>query len=576
MQSDLLNSPDKIASLSNTFTIVGQIADSEKIILQSAGGSHANTLLSRFAYMSLDIQSLCKNIADHEKQMSDEVIFAEIVWIPDGKAANITRKLVYTDYEIPVYYKSSLPKKNQICLDDILVSVENDEVVLKSKKLKKRIIPRLSSAHNFEASTNSAYKFLCALQNPESTSLILKPDFVYTKKRFFPRIRYKDIILHPSCWILQEADIKSIKISKNPVDTLKRFFEKWNVNKFVLLSKGDNELFIDSTNDSYLDILLDEMNKNSVMILKEWMYNANLPDSYITEFILPLKKNKPVSYKKSPVRSSVKDIRSFFLGEEWVYYKIYCNANYSDLILTIIFKNVIKKFEKYRLIEKWFFIRFQDPHYHIRLRIQLKSADNSGEIISLIRKSLQSLIRKNTIWKMSLDTYNRELERYSHTGIDYAEYAFYKDSYLYLKMVAHTDFQEEISIRLFAAAKNVDSWLELFSLDLKAKRNFCEGMKNSFAKEQSKEFLLETEEKYRKHQDFLFAFIKNDTFDHYFRERNRDLKKISLDPKNIQEFIHMSINRWFITNQRNWEFLIYYFCLKYYNRCLYSSSSQTD
>ncbi len=214
---DLQNIPSIINSLSNSFNFVGQVLNSDRILLQSVGGAHANTLLSRFAYMSSEIQSLCKSISLYEKEISGEVVFAEIIWIPDGREANITRKFSYNQYEIPIYYKSSLPLENQIHINDILISVENNEIILISKKLKKRIIPRLSNAHNFMAGSNSVYQFLCSIQDQNFINLAVMPDFLQTKKRFFPRISFKNIILYQASWIFQETDVKLINNSQHPL-----------------------------------------------------------------------------------------------------------------------------------------------------------------------------------------------------------------------------------------------------------------------------------------------------------------------------------------------------------------------
>lgn len=570
-KNDLQDIADQSGLLSNSFNVTGQVLNSGKILLQSAGGIHANTLLSRFAYMNNEIQSLCKSITDFEKQISEEIIFAEIIWIPDGKEANITRKLAYSDYEIPIYYNSSLPVNNQISLHDIVVCIENNEVILKSKKLKKRIIPRLSSAHNFLGSSNSIYGFLSVLQDQNSLNLAVLPDFLSSKKRFFPRIAFKNIILHSCCWILQESDISAIKNSHIPLQKLKEFFRKWNVNQYVLLCQGDNELFLDIFNDSYLDILLDEIYKNhKTVVLKEWLYNSEDTDGFVNQFIFPLKNIERKAFRKSFSSHFQTEKRNSYPGEEWLFFKIYCDATYADVILKKIFKQ-IEKLDKESLIGKWFFIRYLDPHYHIRIRIQMKSDQFSGRIISEMHQNLDSFIKKNIIWKISLDTYNREIERYSVSEIDTAEYVFYKDSCLFSKLLGKESFTDNIKLRTFSAAKNVNSWLDVFELDLKEKKDFCETMKNSFAVEQSEVFKIKTEKKYREDQDLFYSFLKNDTFVQLFRERNRDLIKLNLDNQNLKDFIHMSLNRWFLTDQRNWEFLIYYFCFRYYNRCLHSS-----
>ncbi len=354
---------------------------------------------------------------------------------------------------------------------------------------------------------------------------------------------------------------------------MKNFFIKWNVSLFVQLSQGDNELFLDISNNSYLDILLDEIHKNpKTVVLKEWLYDFENED--VNQFIMPLKKNLPLMYKYlSPIHHE-SNVRKSHPGGKWIYFKIYCDANYADLILKKIFSQIIRNLEKTYRLEKWFFIRFLDPHHHIRLRLQIKSADFSGELINIIHQKLNSFIKKNIIWKINLDTYNREAERYSPSKIDSAEYAFYKDSFVFARLLLNKDFEENIRLRIFSAAKNIDSWLNLFRLDLDAKKNFCEKMKKTFTGEQSETFKVETEKKYRENQDLFYSFLKSDKFEQLFKFRNKDLETVDLSIHNLQDFIHMSINRWFITNQRNWEFMVYYFCFKYYSRCLYNSSER--
>jgi thiopeptide-type bacteriocin biosynthesis protein len=577
-QNELQEFPSKIYSLPNTFNIVGQLVNQDRILLESVGGMHANTLLSRFAYLDNEIESLCNSITEFEKETSKDVIFAELVWIPYGKAGNVTRKITSKNYEIPIYYQSSFPVQNQIYLEDILILVEGDEIILKSKELKKRIIPRLSSAHNYLFSNNPVYKFLCSLQDQKSVDLFLNPNFGQNKKRFFPRIIYKNIILHPCCWILHESDIKSITNSEIPVDELQKFLDKWRVASYVMLAQGDNELFLDISNNTYLIILLDEISKNlKTIVLKEWLYPVKTNDNrFVNQFILPVKKLEPISYKKLTQNFQIIQKKSFYPGGEWVYFKIYCDANYSDIILKKINNQILKKLEKNELINQWFFVRFLDPHYHLRLRIKLNSTESIGEIISQLNLIVSSYIKKNIVFNTKIDTYEPEIDRYLQTTIESAEYVFFRDSSLFLKLAKKNEFQQDINIRLFSAIKNVDFWLDLFCLNIKEKRDFCEKMKCSLTKEQSKNLISQTENLYRNKILTLDAFLKSDKFANLFEERDKNLRNVNLNISNLEDFIHMSINRWFKSNQRNWEYTIYYFCQRNYNKKLYCSSNREE
>jgi len=52
-----------------------------------------------------------------------------------------------------------------LLLSDLWVRYENNEIILESKKLGKRVIPRLSSAYNYNHSDLPVFRFLCDLQH---------------------------------------------------------------------------------------------------------------------------------------------------------------------------------------------------------------------------------------------------------------------------------------------------------------------------------------------------------------------------------------------------------------------------
>lgn len=73
--------------------------------------------------------------------------------------------------------------------------------------------------------------------------------------------------------------------------------------------------------------------------------------------------------------------REFNIGSEWLYYKIYCGVKTSDMILLEHLKEKISDLKINDFIEKWFFIRYNDPEPHIRLRFLLTKNSNLNLII---------------------------------------------------------------------------------------------------------------------------------------------------------------------------------------------------
>ncbi|MEV4883666.1 lantibiotic dehydratase [Chitinophaga ginsengisegetis] len=574
-EADLLDLEDKVAELPNQFPVMGTLLPADKIFLQSVGGANANTLLGRFAYMHSDIKQFCKSLSDEEKHHHEEVVFAEIIHIPEERSSNIARRVQLCDYEIPVLATSS-GSGRVIGLNDLFISVIKDEIILRSASLNRRVIPRLNNAHNYRNSMIPVYRFLAAIQHQQKPGFSINWGPLANRKRFLPRISYKNIILNRAVWQLHQSDIQAIKKSHDPLTELQVFLKKWQVPQFVCIAEADNELFIDTHNSGYLDILLNYIKKKQSLKLVEWLHDSkyrNETPPFIYQFILPLSKRNitPVSGLRQHRESPVKVQRTFAPGSEWMYFKIYCSAFVSDTILDAVVKPAIASLSEAGAIEKAFFIRYKDPHYHIRFRMLLSDQQTRYQFTvaaSLIYELLQPFCNDKSVWKVQLDTYEREIERYGEDAIVRSEAAFYHDSLLLLNCLDQEDFRENEEIRFLAGMKNIDKWLSLFDMDTTARLQFCNKVSESFAVEFDKQIQLQLNVKYRALKDAIPGFMQSSSFENYFETRDVHLHKLRLPAENLGSYIHMSQNRWFATQQRLLEYMTYYFCGRYYNRLL--------
>lgn len=135
--------------------------------LLACKGPSALNLMGRFGGGNPELAQQIRQAALTEEAHHPDVVIAEIVHLPEDRVGNIlTRPTIHT-YEIPYMGQSSVPPDYQIPLSDLMVSVRNDAIILRSKRLNRRVIPRLTTAHNF---TNGLpiYRFLCDLQQQDA------------------------------------------------------------------------------------------------------------------------------------------------------------------------------------------------------------------------------------------------------------------------------------------------------------------------------------------------------------------------------------------------------------------------
>lgn len=568
---------DKSDQLANHFTVMGACLPSGDVLLQHVGGAHSNILLGRFAHLEREMADFCKELAGDEMKANEHIAFAEIIHIPEGRVGNIARREQLSHYEIPFLAASAADGDMQLTIEDMMVSVQRDEIVLRSRKWNKRIIPRLSNAHNYANSSIAVYKFLASLQHQGKSGFEINWGSLAQHKRFLPRISYKHFILHRATWFLRESDIQDIMQADDQLAALRRFLSRWDVAKFVCFCEGDNELFIDTENDTYLQVLLKEMRGCNTVKLVEWLFDDSSPDQgygepFVQQFILPLSKKQPVNIHAFEKEGESGMQRVFEPGSEWVYFKIFCGAKAADRILLKVVKPSIDFLLEKGVVHRAFFIRYTDPHYHIRFRLQLTGNEGGGQYsmaINHIYNILHPYLEDKLVWKVQQDTYQREIERYGEDQMLLTEEIFFHDSLLFLSCMEDEDFEDDQRIRFLASIKNMDNWLSMYEMPLHERITFCTGMSDAFAHEFGRDVKRQLNAQYQEWRKPIADFLKSDRFNDVFAERTIKLKSRALSLDNISSYIHMSMNRWFTTEQRFMEYMAYYFCGKYYNQIVH-------
>jgi len=275
--------------------------------------------------------------------------------------------------------------------------------------------------------------------------------------------------------------------------------------------------------------------------------------------------------------------RTFIVGEEWLYYKLYCGDRTADIVLTEAIKPLTERLLDAGLISQWFFIRYSDPKNHLRIRFHCTDTAKIGIIIEAISDVLDYYVRCDLIWKVQIDTYQRELERYGEETILEAEQLFFHDS---VTCVGALNLIEEEELLFLFVLKSIDYLLIDFNFDIKEKINFVKKNKMLFQEEfkADKNLKKQLYKKYDTLQVQVEIFL-SETLDSKFAplqnlldlksKQNRPLKNIilkhpangNLQPsltKLLSSYIHMMVNRVFRDKQRLHELLCYDFLSRYY------------
>ena len=135
-----------------------------QVYVGGASGPSGARLLGRFCHADELLWRQTETHLRAEEAQQPGAVYAEIVHLPQGRIGNILSRPVLREYEIPFLGRSGAPEERQIPITDLLVSVRGNQIVLRSRRLQREIVPRLSSAHNFTNRSLGVYRFLCTLQ----------------------------------------------------------------------------------------------------------------------------------------------------------------------------------------------------------------------------------------------------------------------------------------------------------------------------------------------------------------------------------------------------------------------------
>jgi thiopeptide-type bacteriocin biosynthesis protein len=574
----------------NTLSVIFR-AVGDKIYMEDVGGASATALLGRFTPLNEDTDNLVKNIVGHEVKANPDVIFAEITHICDFHTANINRRQQTFAYEIPVLTSSTADPEFQLPLSDLYISVINHEIILFSGRHQKRVIPRLSSALNYTRNDLAVFQFLCDLQYQNiATSFSFDLMNYFPDLDFYPRVTYQNAILSPATWRLTKADIKETLEAPIAQQTLffKKLRRKLKLPRWVSYTVHDHQLVFDFNQRMDLELFLNTVSNKDHFLIKEYLHSQRQTDMVtngskplINQFIAPVFHNKEIFKGIKPAITDAPGVkRKLPPGSEWLYFKVYCHPTRSNAILTEHIQLLIHSLYKKNLISEWFFVRYNDPDHHLRLRFKLKNAA-FADAISTISNHLGNLLKNQKITNYQVDIYERELERYGYQHIDMFERVFFFSSQLIMQFISRNEKQETPLAYHDFGLLTVRSLMSAFELSGQHRINFLEQVYTSFFHEFNGESQLkyQLDLKYRKleksislamvHESEIVKNLGITGLQIQYQQQVQGLyaalknKPTAVINKWLADIIHMHLNRLFTDDARKQEFILYHLLLKF-------------
>jgi thiopeptide-type bacteriocin biosynthesis protein len=460
-----------------------------RLRLDGLSGPSGARLLGRFCHACPPLQQEVERHLRAEEALQPDTVFAEIVHLPEGRPGNLLARPILRAYEIPLGGSAAVPAERQIPVTDLSVAVEDGQIVLRSARLGRRVLPRLTSAHNFPPCPG-IYGFLGALQAQGTTGALGWDWGPLRDAPFLPRVVAGRLVLARACWRVGTEELQAL----SALSGARRFrgVQHWRAERrlprWVVLADGDRELPVDLDNVLAVETLVelikgqDEATLVELFPAPEALCARGPEGRFVHEVLVPfVRSTRPAA---EPLRRrSLPDVqRSFAPGSEWLYVKLYTGRASADQVLREFVAPVIEAVRRSGAADRWFFIRYGDPDWHLRLRWHGEPARLHDAVLPLVQAATAPLMADGRLWRVQLDTYEREVERYGGAeGIVLAESLFEADSEAVLALVAASPADPRGDLRWRLALMGMHQLLMDLGFDRETRRSIARQARDRFA-----------------------------------------------------------------------------------------------
>ncbi|MGQ7852850.1 thiopeptide-type bacteriocin biosynthesis protein [Pedobacter sp. WC2501] len=564
----VLTPNQKPAALPNSFSMVMSVHD-DLIFAEQIGGATSNALNGRFTMACDDVELYAKDIAAAEQQANPDVLFFDVAYMVEANVDNVNRRKLIYGHQLSIlnFDTSASP----LALNDIQISVRGTELILRSKHLNKRLVPRMASAYNYIRSDLSVFRLLCDLQHQGlQTNLSFSLDTIFPDLDYYPRLQYQNIVLSPNKWKIKKEALLGSDQKFLSIAECKLYLISLGVSEYFKAGISDQTLCFALHNEDDLNAFLQYIQKHGSTYIEEMLLPQNsivvdeAAKPYLAQFVLSLGHGEQI-YRGLDKTSANTGITRFFLpGKEWLYFEIYCHQQRSDQILTEVIVPFLNAHADQ--VKSWFFIRYNENGNHIRFRVQLNNPGDGQLLISKLMDDLESFLNSGLVSDVQIKTYKRELERYGSNMIEDVERHFAIDSAFVISLLeTQTDDFNKYKLCSLLVSKligaNIIDKLSINKVVRLMSDNFNEEHRLDAA--DFKQLNIHYQE-FRKTEWTALTAEQEEGFSVFSDSFIRILTQCA--PENalklLTDLIHMHVNRLFNKDQRTHEMVIYYFMLK--------------
>jgi lantibiotic biosynthesis protein len=458
-----------------------QVDEKDYLLVISAYASQGGAAFGRFVDL-LGSSAKDKLAAFH---LEEEALEANNVFAQSSYLSFLPRHANVSIHPSMRRHTINLASPDGIPLDEIFIGATSDRLYL---TLKDHCQELIVTAGNMLSSLTAPVplRFIRDVSMARQQMFYLFPWNDLQEHSYLPRVRFKNVIFSPARW---KVDLFYLGITaKESLETVEKKFHAWrhdwDLPRYVFTGETDQRFLIDLDHfDARHEVIRQIRNGQEVTFVEKigqseghWIKSER--GSHLSEFVIPFLKNPTYSTAKPqhyfPKREAVSiHSRMKLPCSEWLFAKCYLDLNQDTRFLLDHCVRFADSLLQQKVITDWFFVRYGDPKYHLRLRFKGNREQIIAQAMPALHQWAHQLIEQRFIYEMVLAPYEREIERYGGEAlIESAEALFHADSISVVDLLnAMRSMQITLAEEVAAALSLVDM-LKGLNLDSKQQLAF--------------------------------------------------------------------------------------------------------
>ncbi|WP_405816448.1 MULTISPECIES: lantibiotic dehydratase [unclassified Streptomyces] len=265
-----------------------------------------------------------------------------------------------------------------LTVEDLTVGCDGRRMYLAAPGRGHRVEAVGMHALNLNTHTPPLARFLTELSRAQCAQVAVFDWGAAAQLPYLPRLRSGRIILAPARW---QLDASELPAANRPWEDWDAAFGTWRAARRLPLTVhvggGDRLLPLDLTVPAHRALLREDLDRAGAVTVAEAPAAAELGwcGGRAHEIVVPLKASRPPAWPRLPKPTSARTVRRDLVHTPAVspvlLASLYGDIRRQDTLLGEHLPDLLDRLGA----PPWWFVRFRDPHQHLRLRFALPTAD---------------------------------------------------------------------------------------------------------------------------------------------------------------------------------------------------------